>query len=135
MNLTPPPSQKSHAVRCMTIIIIINNSSGMRACSTFADAAVEENAPCKPHGTGQVQSILLRIITLGQLEPAKRAEPIEQVQHQRDHVHRQTDQDPQRVAERMQKRPEVRVFHSLHGTRNSQRRSNATYAVRQETLR
>lgn len=44
--------------------------------STFADATVEQDAPGKPHCTGKIQSIFLRIITLSKFEPAKRTEPI-----------------------------------------------------------
>jgi len=74
---------------------------------TFANAAVEQDAPRKPHRTRQVQRIFLRIITLSELEPTKRTETVEKVQHEGNDMNRQADQDPQSVAERMKKRPKV----------------------------
>lgn len=44
---------------------------------TFADATVEQDAPRKPHRTGEIQSILLCIITLRQFEPAEWTEPVQ----------------------------------------------------------
>jgi len=43
---------------------------------TFSNATVEQDAPRKPHSTGQIESILLGVVTLGQFEPTKWTEPV-----------------------------------------------------------
>lgn len=80
---------------------------------TFANAAVEQDPPGEPHGTRQVEGVLLSVVVLGQLEAAEGAEAVQEIEDQGHHVDRQRHQDPQRVLKRLQEWVQFRLSGSL----------------------
>jgi len=95
-------------------------SQTLSYCShTFPNATVEENAPGKPHGRGQIESVLFRVFRLGQLEATKGREAVQQIQDKGDHVDRQADQNPQSVLEGLQEGCQAGVLLGLCNSRRS----------------
>ena len=93
------------------------NAGAEAARRAFADAGVEEDAPGEPEGARQVQRVLLRVLGLGQLEASERAESVEQVEDDGDHVHGQKNHDPEALFERLEKRAETRIGAALKAQR------------------
>lgn len=55
---------------------------------TLADSTVQQDAPSKPDGTGQVKSVFLCTVRVGKPVSAEGWEAIEEVEYQRDNMHR-----------------------------------------------
>ena len=77
---------------------------------TFSNATIKKDTPGKPHGTREVERVLLCILALSEFEPPERTETIQQVQNQSHHVNRQTDENPQSFFERLKERRKTELL-------------------------